>query len=106
MKRASFFFQEFRRVDGGADEIGTHAGADGARAERRRAGIAGRHDDIVGVDAEGMRHRLGGRGFMALALRCVALEYLDLAARIQADGRGAVAGLVLHRHHEFGRDTG
>ena len=93
------------RLVGGADEIRAGAGADRARAERRRAGVAGLHDDVVGMDAESVGDHLRDRGLVALAARRVALEHEHLAARIEAHGRGAVAGLVLHRHEQLRGDA-
>jgi hypothetical protein len=93
------------RLVGGADEIGAGAGADRARAERGRAGVAGLHHDVAGMDAKGIGHHLRDRGLVALAARRVALEHEHLAARVEADRRGPVTRLVLHRHEQLRGDA-
>ena len=44
--------------------------------------------------------------FVPLSGGSVTLEDLNLAARIEPHGRGAVSGLIFHRNENGGRDPG
>ncbi len=88
------------------NRVGRAARADRTRAERRRAGIAVAHNNVVRVNAKRLRGDLRHGGFVALALRRIALIDRDLATRVDAHGDNAIARLVLERHEHVRGDAG
>ena len=76
----------------------------GARAERRRRGVALHDGDVVDVDAEAVGDDLGDRGLQALAVAAAAHQRLHLAVHADADD-GGLARHVAHRHARTARRT-
>ena len=87
-----------RGVGNGGNGVGGAARADGARAERGRSGIAVPHAHVVWMNPECVCGDLRHRGLVALALRRIAFVDRHLAARVDAHGDDAVAGLVFQGH--------